>query len=52
MIDNGFYDAPTSTNYQGEVTYSCNTGYSRSGSATVTCLASGSWSTRPICSSI
>ena len=51
-ISNGSPGTPTSTNYQGEVTYSCNTGYSRSGSATVTCLASGSWSTRPICSSI
>ena len=33
----------------GTVTYSCNTGYQRSGSTTVTCQAGGSWSTRPSC---
>ena len=34
----------------GEITaYTCNTGYQRSGSATISCLASGSWSTAPVC---
>ncbi len=34
-------------------TYSCNTGYSLSGSAIiVTCLATGSWSTPPSCTGI
>ena len=31
------------------MTYSCTSGYILSGSPIVTCLASGSWSTRPTC---
>ncbi len=48
-IPNGSHRTPTRTTVGGTVTYTCNTGYQRSGSATVTCQASGSWSTRPIC---
>ena len=48
-ISNGFRGTPTRTTFGGTVTYSCNTGYQLSGSATVTCQASGSWSTRPSC---
>ena len=48
-ISNGFRGTPTHTTYGGTVTYSCDTGYQMSGSATVTCQASGSWSTRPSC---
>ena len=50
-ISNGSPDTPTSTTVGGTVTYSCNTGYVLSGSATVTCEASGGWSTRPTCES-
>ena len=39
----------TTTTYQSTATYSCNNGYILTGSPTVTCLASGSWSTRPTC---
>ena len=48
-IPNGSPGTPTRTTYGGTVAYSCNHGYELSGSATVTCLASGSWSTRPTC---
>ena len=37
------------TSYQDFATYSCDFGYLLSGSATVTCQASGSWSIRPTC---
>ena len=40
----------TSTVPGQTVTYSCNNGYFLFGSATVSCLASGSWSILPICS--
>ncbi len=40
----------TGTTFGETATYTCNTGYQRSGSSTVTCQASGSWSTRPSCS--
>ena len=39
----------TGTTFGAMVTYTCNTGYQRSGSATITCPASGSWSTAPVC---
>ena len=39
----------TTTTYQSTATYSCNNGYIMSGSPTVTCLASGSWSPTPTC---
>ena len=39
----------TGTTFGETTTYTCNTGYQRSGSATITCLASGSWSTAPVC---
>ncbi len=48
-ISNGSPGAPTRTTFGGTVTYACNYGYRRSGSANVTCQASGSWSTRPSC---
>ena len=48
-ITNGSPGTPTSTTFGGTVTYSCNDMYSQSGSATVSCLASGSWSNRPTC---
>ena len=41
---------PTSTTFGGTVTYSCNNGYTLSGSATVSCLATGDWSSQPTCS--
>ena len=50
-ISNGSPGTPTSTTFGGTGTYSCNTGYVLSGSATVTCEASGGWSTRPTCES-
>ncbi|XP_064388227.1 sushi, von Willebrand factor type A, EGF and pentraxin domain-containing protein 1-like [Halichondria panicea] len=51
-ISNGSPGTPTSTVAGGRVTYTCNNGYQRSGSATVTCQASGSWSVRPTCNII
>ncbi len=39
----------TVTTFGGTATYTCNTGYQLSGSSTVTCQASGSWSTVPTC---
>ncbi len=48
-ISDGLPGTPTRTTFGGTVTYSCNTGYILSGSVTVTCQASGSWSTRPTC---
>ena len=47
-VDNGLRTF-RGTLYQDTATYSCNSGYLLSGSATVTCQASGSWSTRPTC---
>ena len=48
-IGNGYCGTPTRTTYGGTVRYYCNSGYILSGSATVTCLTSGSWGTRPTC---
>ena len=39
----------TGTTFGEAATYSCNTGYQLSGSATVTCQETGSWSTPPSC---
>ena len=47
-ITNGSPGTPTRTTFEGTVIYSCNSGYTPE-STTVTCLASGSWSTRPVC---
>ena len=41
----------TGTTFGDTITYTCNPGYQRSGSATVICQAIGSWSTRPTCPS-
>ncbi|XP_064387900.1 C4b-binding protein alpha chain-like [Halichondria panicea] len=51
-ISNGSPGTPTKTTFGGTGTYSCNTGYVLSGSSTVTCQASGSWSTIPTCQPI
>ena len=48
-IGYGFPGTPTSTTFGGTVTYSCYSGYILSGSATVFCLSTGSWNTRPTC---
>ena len=48
-VSNGSFRMPTSITFGGVVTYSCDAGYQLSGSATVTCQASGSWSGIPIC---
>jgi formylglycine-generating enzyme len=39
----------TSTTLSSTASYSCNSGYTRSGSATVTCGATGIWGTPPTC---
>ena len=49
MISNGSSGTPTSMMFEGSVTYSCENGYELSGSAMVTCEASGNWSTLPSC---
>ena len=49
VLTNGSPGTPDMTTLGGTVTYSCKSGYILSGSTTVTCLASGSWSTRPTC---
>ena len=49
---NGSPGTPTSTTFGGTVSYTCNNRYYMSGSATVTCEASGNWSTRPTCSGL
>ncbi len=50
-VRNGYPGTPTSTTFGGTVSYMCNSNrYHMSGSATVTCEASGSWSTIPTCS--
>ena len=48
-ITNGSPGTPTSTTLGGTVTYSCSDGLIISGSAMITCLATGSWSTPPSC---
>ena len=49
VVTNGSPGAPAMTTFGGMVTYNCTNGYTLTGSATVSCLASGSWSTRPNC---
>ena len=49
-IGNGYHGTPSKTTQGGTVRYYCNSGFFLSGSATVTCLSTGSWSTRPTCS--
>lgn len=46
---NGTADFPKGTTYGEVAIVSCNEGYTRSGSAFITCLANGSWSERPTC---
>ena len=48
-ITNGSPGTPTSTMFGGTVTYSCSDGLSISGSAMISCLATGSWTTLPSC---
>ena len=48
-IFNGSPGTSTGTTFGGTMTYSCNSGYTLSGSARVSCLATGAWSTRPDC---
>ncbi len=51
-IDNGSPGSPTSTTYQGTVTYTCVSGYEVSTGGTTamaTCLASGAWGPLPTC---
>ena len=48
-ITNGSPGTPDMTAFGGMVNYTCTSGYILSGSATVSCLASGGWSTRPTC---
>ena len=48
-ITNGPPGMTSTTTLGGIVTYNCTSGYILSGTATVSCLASGSWSTRPTC---
>ena len=48
-ITNGSPGTPDMTTFGGNVTYNCDNGYDLSGTATVSCLSSGSWSTRPNC---
>ena len=51
-IPNGSPGTPTSTAFGGTVSYTCNDRSRMLGSATVSCEASGSWSTRPTCSGL
>ncbi|XP_064386533.1 sushi, von Willebrand factor type A, EGF and pentraxin domain-containing protein 1-like isoform X2 [Halichondria panicea] len=51
-ILNGTPGSLTRTTFGETVSYTCIDKYHISGSATVTCEASGSWSTRPTCSAI
>ena len=48
-VINGSPGTQDMTTLGGMVTYTCDIGYILSGSPTVSCLASGSWSTRPTC---
>ncbi|XP_064386406.1 uncharacterized protein LOC135334956 isoform X2 [Halichondria panicea] len=51
-VPNGVMTSSTGTTFGAIATYSCNTGYQRSGSATITCQTSGSWSAAPVCRAI
>ena len=48
-ILNGIPGTPFNTTFRETVTYNCSSGYILLGSATVSCLASGNWSSRPTC---
>ncbi|XP_064386156.1 uncharacterized protein LOC135334774 isoform X2 [Halichondria panicea] len=52
IIISGMMTSSTGTTFGAMATYTCNTGYQRSGSATITCQASGSWSTAPVCTAL
>jgi Sushi repeat (SCR repeat) len=47
--NNGTADSPKGTTYGEVAIVSCNEGYTRSGSAFITCLANGTWSEKPTC---
>ncbi len=53
-IGNGSPGSPTSTTYEGTVTYTCDTGYEVVSTgvttAMATCMASGTWGPLPTCS--
>ncbi len=51
-IANGMVVSSTGTRFKDTTTYDCNTGYLMSGLPTVTCQATGSWSTLPSCTGI
>ncbi len=48
-VGNAMMSSPTRVTFGGTATYTCNTGYQLSGSATVTCQVTGSWNTPPSC---
>lgn len=45
--DNGFVNTTSGTTYLKVAAFNCNTGYSISGSTTLLCMSSGSWSDSP-----
>ena len=49
-ITGGSVTASGGTAVLAEATYTCDSGYTLSGGATVTCQADASWSTSPSCS--
>ena len=51
-ITNGSPGTPDMTTFGGTVTYTCDNGFTLSGSAMITCLATGSWSTPPSCTGV
>jgi Sushi repeat (SCR repeat) len=46
---NGTADFPKGSTYGEVAIVSCNEGYTRTGSAFITCLANGTWSEEPTC---
>ncbi len=51
-VTSGSYEMPINTVVGTSMTYSCDIGFTLSGSATITCLNSGNWSTLPSCTGI
>ena len=51
-VTNGSPGAPDMTTFGGTVTYTCDNGFTLSGSAMITCLATGMWDTPPSCTGV
>ncbi|CAL1543396.1 unnamed protein product, partial [Lymnaea stagnalis] len=52
LISYGFVETSTGVDFGSKITYACFNGYKLSGNGSVSCLATGNWSTIPSCNAL